>query len=169
MWAQTINNQAYLLSLSHVFSPALASATKLSFSRFNTFNAYDTKLQNVPTLDVAVNATIPGTGNLIQLPGFYDTNPANGGLPFGGPQNTSQINEDLTWVKGRHSMQFGTQLLYIQDNEAYGAYAQAVEQLGNNRAAGLQNLYTGDLFQFQAAVDPKGALPCVQESIHRSP
>jgi len=27
----------------------------------------------------------------------------------------------------------------------------------------LQNLYTGDLFQFQAAVDPKGALPCVRD------
>ena len=157
---QTINNQAYLLSLSHVFAPTLASSTKLSFSRFNTFNSYDTKLQNVPTLDVAVNATIPGTGNLIQLPGFYDTNPANGGLPFGGPQNTSQINQDLTWVKGKNSWQFGAQLLYIQDNEAYGAYAQAVEQLGKSRSSGLVNLYTGDLFQFQAAVNPNGALPC---------
>ena len=108
------------------------------------------------------NATVPGTTAFIQLPGFYDTNPANGGLPFGGPQNTSQINQDLTWIKGPHSMQFGAQLIYIQDNEAYGAYAQAVEQLGNNRPAGLQALYDGSLFQFQAAVDPKGALPCVR-------
>ena len=29
-------------------------------------------------------------------------------------------------------MQFGGQVLYIQDNEAYGAYAQANEQLGIN-------------------------------------
>ncbi len=52
-------------------APSLASATKLSFSRFNTFHSYDTKLQDVPTLDVSVNAQIPGTGTLIQLPGFY--------------------------------------------------------------------------------------------------
>ena len=159
---QTNDNQAYLLSLSHAFTPSLTSATKLSFSRFNTFNSYDTTLQNVPTLDVAVNATIPGTGSLIQLPGFYDTNPANGGLPFGGPQNTSQINEDLGWMKGTHSVQGGAQLIYIQDNAAYGAYAQAVEQLGNSRAGGLTALYTGNLFEFEAAVDPKGTLPCVR-------
>jgi hypothetical protein len=163
---QTSDNQAYLLSLSHVFSPSFTSNTKLSFSRFNTFQAYDTSLQNVPVLIVSVLATIPNgavdTGTPIQLPGFFDTNPANGGLPYGGPQNTSQINQDLNWLKGQHSIQVGTQLVYIQDNVAYGAYAQATQQLGNGRAPGLQALYSGDLFQFQAAVDPKGALPCVR-------
>ena len=159
---QTGDDQAYLLSMSHVFSPGFSSNTKLSFSRFNTFQAYNTALQNVPVLIVSVNATIPGTGTPIQLPGFFDTNPANGGLPFGGPQNTSQINQDFNFQKGPHSMQFGTQLMYIQDNQAYGAYAQATEQLGNGRAAGLQSLYDGSLFQFQAAVNPNGALPCVR-------
>lgn len=158
---QTENNQAYLLSVSHEFTPALASNTKLAFSRFNTFQSFDTSLQNVPTLDVGTNATFKGI--YIQLPGFFDTNPANGGLPYGGPQNTSQINEDLSWVKSKHSMQFGTQLVYIQDNNAYGAYAQAVEQLGNTKAIGLQNLATGNLFMFEAAVNPKGALPCVKD------
>ncbi len=159
---QTLDNQAYLLSFSHEFTPSLTTSTKLSFSRFNTFASYDTSLQNVPTLIVSVNATIPGTGTPIQLPGFYDTNPANGGLPYGGPQNTAQINQDLNWLKGKHSMQFGTQLIYIQDNEAYGAYAQAEEQMGNGEAAGVQALYSGDLFQFEAAVNPNGALPCVR-------
>ncbi len=158
----TVDDQAYLLSFSHEFSPSLASSTKLSFSRFNSFYSYQNSLQNVPTLIVSVNATIPGTGTPIQLPGFYDTNPANGGLPYGGPQNTSQINQDLTWQKGKHSAQFGTQLVYIQDNNAYGAYAQANEQLGNGRAAGLQALYSGNLFEFEAAVNPNGALPCVK-------
>jgi hypothetical protein len=160
---QTFNNQAYLWNISHVFTPSLISGTKLSFSRFNTFQSYDTALQNVPTLDVSVNAQVPGTGTFIQLPGFYDTNPANGGLPFGGPQNTIQVNEDVTWVKGRHSFQGGAQILNIQDNEAYGAYAQAIEQLGINRATGLQNLQNGNLFQFEAAVNPGGALPCVRD------
>ena len=156
----TSENTAYLLSVSHEFSPSLTSATKLSFSRFNTFQSFDTKLQNVPTLDVSTNAQIHGT--FVQLPGFFDTNPGNGGLPFGGPQNTPQINEDLNWVKGKHSFQFGTQLIYIQDNEAFGAYAQAVEQLGISKTAGLKNLYNGNLYQFQAAVNPNGALPCVR-------
>jgi hypothetical protein len=160
---QTENDQGYLYSLSHEFTPSFATNTKLSFSRFNTFEAYATSLQNVPTVDVATNATIPGTGTLIQLPGFFDTNPANGGLPYGGPQDTSQINQDVNLVKGKHSIQAGAQLVYIQDNNAYGAYAQATEQLGINRTAGLQVLNTGTgMYEFEAAVNPNGALPCVK-------
>jgi len=160
--ASAAYSRAYLLSASHVFNPSLASSTKLSFSRFNAPLPYDTKLQNVPTLIVSVNAQLPGTSTFIQLPGFYDFDPANGGLPFGGPQNTVQINQDLNYQMGKHSMQFGGQILYMQANNAYGAYAQANEQVGVNLTQGLQNLLTGDLYQFQAAVDPKGALPCVR-------
>ena len=159
---QTIKNTAYLLNFSHVFNPAIVATTKASFSRFNTSNSYDTKLQNTPTLVVSANAQVPGTSTFIQLPGFYDENPANGGLPYGGPQNTVQFNEDVNILKGKHGMQFGTAILYIQDNNAYGAYAQANEQLGQNRTAGLANLGTGNLFEFQAAVNPAGALPCVR-------
>jgi hypothetical protein len=159
---QTLNNQAYLLSVSHVFNPSLLTDTKLSFSRLNTSLSYDTALQNVPTLFVSTNAQIPGTGTFINLPGFYDTNPANGGLPYGGPQNTIQWNQDLNFNKGKHSMQVGAQVLYIQDNNAYGAYAQADQQLGINRTAGLQAFLTGTLYEFQAAVSPNGALPCVR-------
>ena len=159
---QTLDNQAYLFSGSHVFNPSLLTTTKLSFSRFNTFFSYDTSLQETPTLVVSPNAQVPGTNTFIQLPGFYDFNPANGGLPFGGPQNTIQWNQDLNWTKGKHSMQYGGQVLYIQSNQAYGAYAQANEQLGINLDSGLQNLATGDLFEFQAAVNPNGALPCVR-------
>jgi hypothetical protein len=160
---QTVQNQAYLYSLTHEFTPALASATKLSFSRFNSFQSYDTKLQNVPTLEISTNTQIPGTNAYTQFPGFYDTNPGNGGLPAGGPQNTAQINEDVSWMKGKHSIQTGAQIIYIQDNQAYGAYAQAVERLGHNAAGGFSNLYTGNLYQFVAAVNPNGALPCVKD------
>jgi len=153
--------RAYLLSATHIFTPYLSESTKLSFSRFNAPLAYNTSLQNTPTLVVSTNAQLPGTSTFIQLPGFYDFNPANGGLPFGGPQNTIQINQDLMLQKGKHSMQFGGQIVYIQANNAYGAYAQAEEQIGVNRTAGLNGLVTGSLFQFQAAVNPKGALPCV--------
>jgi hypothetical protein len=161
---QSVKNQAYLLSAAHEFNSALSSLTKLSFSRFNSTLTYDTSLQNVPTLAVTANAILPGTGTAIQLPGFYDQDPtAAGGLPFGGPQNTVQINQDLNYVKGKHSAQFGGQILYIQDNESFGASAQAAEILGNGLNQGLQNLQSGSLFQFSAAVNPQGALPCVAD------
>lgn len=159
----TVSNQAYLLSLAHEFTPSLTTVTKLSFSRFNTAFSYDTSLQDVPTLFAGANVVEPASGVGVQLPGFYPQNPANGGLPYGGPQNTVQINQDLTFVKNKHAMQFGGQILYIQDNQAYGAYAQANEELGNSPAEGLANLETGNLFLFQAAVDPKGTLPCVAD------
>jgi hypothetical protein len=152
---------AYLLSGTHVFNPYLSESTKLSFSRFNSPLTYNTSLQNVPTLTVSANAQLPGTSTFIQLPGFYDFNPAVGGLPFGGPQNTVQINQDLNMQRGKHSMQFGAQIVYIQANNAFGAYAQAAEQIGVSRTTGLNGLVTGDLFQFSAAVNPQGALPCV--------
>ncbi len=156
----TNKSQAYLLDFSHEFNSRLTTVSKASFSRFNETNPYNTALQNVPTLFTSVNAQIPGTSEFISLPGFYNTNPANGGLPYGGPENTTQINQDLDYVTGKHTMQFGGQILYIQDNNAYGAYAQAGEQLGKNLTSGLQALQTGNEFQFEAAVDPKGALPC---------
>ncbi|WP_433967004.1 carboxypeptidase regulatory-like domain-containing protein [Tunturiibacter gelidiferens] len=156
--------QAYLLSVAHEFNPSLSSITKASFARLNVSNAYDTSLQQTPTLIVAPNAQDPFTGKPFQFPGFYDTNPANGGLPFGGPQNTVQINQDMNLTKGRHQIQGGAQILYIQENSAYGAYAQASEQLGKNTTVGLANFLTGDLFQFQAAVNPQGATPCARNA-----
>ncbi len=151
---------AYLLNVAHEFNSSLSTISKASFSRFNISQTYNTALQNTPTLVVSPNAVDPYTGNAFQLPGFYDTNPANGGLPFGGPQNTVQFNQDVDFVKGRHQIQGGAQILYIQENSAYGAYAQANEQLGNNTNAGLANFLTGNLYEFQAAVNPQGATPC---------
>ena len=154
--------QAYLLSGAHEFSSAFSALSRVSFIRANTANSYNTALQNTPTLFVATNAKDPFSQTAFILPGFYSTNPGNGGLPFGGPQNTIQYNQDLNYLAGKHQMQFGGQVLYIQDNHGYGAYAQANEQLGNSQALGLANLNTGNLYQFQAAVNPNGATPCAR-------
>jgi hypothetical protein len=154
--------QAYLLSVAHEFNSSISSLTKLSFTRNNVSNTYNTALQNVPTLFVASGAVDPITNKPFELPGFYSTNPANGGLPYGGPQDTVQINQDVNITKGKHNLQGGAQILYIQENSAYGAYAQANEQLGSSENTGLAALLTGNLFEYQAAVNPQGALPCAR-------
>ncbi len=159
---QSSTGQAYLLSLAHEFTPSLSALTKLSFTRNNlAAQTYSTALATVPTLNIYPGGVDPVTGNTFELPGFYSPSPGNGGLPAGGPQNTIQYNQDLSLTKGRHQFQFGAQVLYIQENYAYGAYAQANEQLGKSKSQGLANLVTGNLYQFQAAVDPKGATPCL--------
>ena len=157
----TSTGEAYLLSVAHEFTPALSTLTKLSFTRNNLAAlTYNAALGNVPTLNVYPGGVDPNTGNTFELPGFFSPTPGNGGLPSGGPQNTIQYNQDLSLTKGRHQLQFGAQVLYIQENNSFGAYAQANEQLGKNQSQGLANFATGNLYQFQAAVNPQGATPC---------
>lgn len=160
---QTIYNNNFLLSVNHTFGSNLLSNTKLSFFRDDEANQYNASLQETPTLLIynipSGSAVI--NGQPIQFPGFYDYNSATGGLPYGGPQNTIQIGEDLSWTHGRHNMKFGGQFNYIQLDRGYGAYAQAVESLGrNNIGNGLDNMMMGTLFQFQKAINPAGQFPC---------
>jgi Carboxypeptidase regulatory-like domain/TonB dependent receptor len=152
-----VDNLSTLYSLSHSFTPSLFSSSKLSYNRLITTNSYDTTLQNTPNLMFggatfnSLQITFPGLENFMA--------PGAGGLPFGGPQNTVQLVEDVSWTKGRHSMRYGFQGTYIQMNIAYGAYAQAVEYLQTGLQAGLQNMVDGNLQYFESAIDPQGQLP----------
>jgi hypothetical protein len=163
--AQSVIGQSYLLSGAHEFNAALSTISKLSFTRINYgADTYNTALQNVPTLFISTNAEDAAFGKFFQFPGFFDEDPAVGGLPEGGPQNSIQFNQDVNYLKGRHSLQAGAQILYIQLNYGFGAYAQALEQLGSKQAAGLQDLLTGNLYEFEVAVNPQGAVPCAKNA-----
>lgn len=148
-----------LFSLNHTFGSSFLSNTKLSFSRLNFKNTYDPKQQNVP--DMLLDAAGGTVNNIfVQMPGLFAQFAGAGGLPFGGPQNVTQINEDLAWTKGSHNLKFGGQFNYQQINRAFGAYAQGLEQLGTSVGAGFDALTTGQLALFQAAIDPQGKFPC---------
>lgn len=110
---QAIKGQTYLYGLTHQFSPALVSTSKLSFTRNSTDQSYNTSLQNTPTLYFKSSANFAGIN--AQLPGFFDNNEGTGGLPAAGPQNTAQINQDFDFIKGHHSIKVGVQLFYIQN------------------------------------------------------
>jgi outer membrane receptor protein involved in Fe transport len=161
---ETIYNNNFLLSASHTFGSSLLSVTKLSFFRDDEAQNYNTALDQNPTLflDAANFGFVTVNGEPVQLPGFSDANVATGGLPFGGPQNTFQVNEDLSWTHGRHTMKYGGQFNYIQLNRGYGAYNQAIEAFGGNGdiPGGFDNFVTGTLSLFQKAVNPAGAFPC---------
>jgi hypothetical protein len=154
------DNQSYLYSFSHSFTPALFSSSKISFSRLANPSTYNAAEQNAPLLMFGsavangLQVTFPGLENYME--------PGAGGLPYGGPQNTVQLEEDLSLTKGRHNMRFGGQATYIQMNLAYGAYAQAVEYLQTGLAPGLQNMVAGALDYYEAAINTQGKLPCVQ-------
>jgi len=174
-------NQGYLLSVNHEFSSTLVNSTKLDFSRFFSATSY-----SAPTLTPNLMFYTPTdlvTGGLVSMPGLENASaPGSGGVPFGGPQNNIQAEDDLSWSKGRHSMKFGGQFTYIQLNVAYGAYAQAVEQLGPNTGASMLDLINaagnplgstlGGNAGFSTRVNPDGVLPChldVNGNIIQSP
>ena len=154
----TLVDDSYLGAMTHTFSTNLLSNTRLAFTRDTTAQQYNTALGNTPTLFLFNGATLGGQP--INLPGFFPSFTGVGGLPFGGPQNTIQIFEDLAWTKGTHTIRYGGQYDYIQLNKSYGAYAQAVEQLGKTFSDGLDNFVSGTLTNFQAAVNPQGKDPC---------
>lgn len=164
---QTIDNNNFLYSLNHTFTPNVLSTTTLSFFRDNVAQTYDQGLTQTPTLFLynINSAAVNINGEPLQMPGFFDFNTATGGLPFGGPQNTIQINQDVSWIRGRHTMKFGGQYNYIQLNRGYGAYEQAIESLGkSNSANGLDNFVTGTLYEVQKAINPSGVFPCASGS-----
>jgi hypothetical protein len=160
-------NQSYLYNIEHTFSPKLLLSTKVSYTRYNNITAFDTSLTNTPSL-MFVSPTDPQTQQVIQMPGLENSSvPGEGGVPVGGPQNTFQIEPDLSWTRGKHSMRFGFLGTYIQLNYAYGAYAQAVEQLGATFGGSMEDMVNSannpngsPLVSFQTRVDPQGKLPC---------
>jgi hypothetical protein len=160
-------NQSYLFSINHTFNATLLNSTKVSFTRFNSIDSYNQSLTNNPDL-MFVTPVDPATGGTIQMPGLFNASePGLGGLPFGGPQNTLQLEHDISWTKGKHNMRFGGQFTYIQLNVAYGAYAQAVEQLGTSSPDSMTDLINSvgnangsQLVAFTARVNGNGALPC---------
>jgi hypothetical protein len=153
-----VSNLSALYSLNHSFNSALFSGAKISVNRLETTNSYDKSLQSVPNLMFG-GATAKGLQ--ITFPGLENYMvPGGGGLPYGGPQNTVQLEEDLSWTKGSHSFRFGWQGTYLQMNIAYGAYAQAVEYLQTNLQPGLQAMVNGTLQYYEAAVNPQGKYPC---------
>ncbi len=160
-------NNSVLWNITHIFSPKLLTNTKLSFTRFNAAQTYNTALQNTPTLYLSNGATIAGVGNgqPVQLPGFYDTSTGVGGLPVGGPTNTIQWNQDVNLTKGAHELQFGFELLYIQLNQSFGAFAQGVEELSTSPGSGLNAFLNGTNVLFEAAANPQGHLPCVRDYV----
>jgi outer membrane receptor protein involved in Fe transport len=164
---ETIYNNNFLLSVIHTFSSNVLSTTRLSFFRDDEAYQFNTSLQNTPELILwNINlGSVTIAGQPVQFPGLFAQNTGSGGLPFGGPQNTIQINEDVSWLRGKHNMRYGGQVNYIQLNRGYGAYAQAVESLGKgNVGNGLDNMLVGQLYQFEKAINPAGQFPCAVTS-----
>jgi outer membrane receptor protein involved in Fe transport len=154
---QTVFNQNYLISLNHTFSPRLVSSSRFTYNRLNLQQPLGSAPAG-PTLYLTGASPTRINGLPVALPGYNEFTPGSA-IPFGGPQNVIQVQQEISYIRANHQFRFGGQFLYIQDNRAFGAYEEPTEQLGNNLAKGLSNFVAGQLFLFQAAVFPQGKFP----------
>ncbi|MBZ5495536.1 MAG: TonB-dependent receptor [Acidobacteriia bacterium] len=155
---ETDFNQNALFSVTHTFTPQLVSQSKVVYNRLTSLDPLSTAPVS-PTLFLASGSVASKINGIdVALPGYLPFTPGSG-IPFGGPQNLGQVYEDVGWTKGVHTFRFGGQYIYIRDNRAFGAYQEPVEQLGTNLSQGMDNLLTGQLFRFSAAIDPQGKFP----------
>jgi outer membrane receptor protein involved in Fe transport len=161
---QTFFNNNAMLSITHVWSPKIVSETKLLYNRLN--NKQPLASQPVqPTLYFSSNAAATVNGDLINLPGYSQLTPGNS-IPFGGPQNVTEIAQSISWLTGKHEFHFGGQYLYTRDNRTFGAYENAVEALNAPSliSGGLEYLLQGRANWFQVVIDPQGKFPCYKDA-----
>lgn len=152
-------DNAALFSIVRTISPTIVSQSKVSFNRLNNQQPLGTA-PSVPTYFLGSPSVATSLlGNNVALPGYAPYTPGNS-IPFGGPQNYIEATEDMSWVKGSHSLRFGGTYRYLRDNRTFGAYEEAVEVYGKNFGQGMENFLLGNLYQFQAAVNPQGKYPC---------
>jgi len=145
---------AALGGFTHTFTPSLLTSGRVSVSRINL---------NENTTEAGLKTPALYFSGSAQVNGYKVYLPGNGlGLPFGGPQNVIQWNQDLDWSKGRHSIKAGGQIIYIQANRTFGAYAQANEALAGSTegdSKGYLGFISGTVGTFSTAVDPQGKFP----------
>lgn len=153
----SVFSQNALISVTHQFTNNLISQTRLTYNRLGNDQPLGSK-GSTPTLYLRSGQGSSAFGENIAFPGILPFSPGLG-LPFGGPQNIGQLSEDMSWTKGNHTMRFGGQFVYLQDNRLFGAYQTASEGLGGSYTQGFNNFVLGQLQQFQAAVNPQGRFP----------
>jgi outer membrane receptor protein involved in Fe transport len=142
-------------SLTHVYSPRLTSQTKVTFTRF--LEQQPVNGPPTPRLMMNPSGAIRLQGYRIAFPGYLPWNPGND-IPFGGPQQLTQVYHDQTWLKGVHDFRFGGSYVHINDNRTFSAYSNAVEALNTSSTSltSLNNFVTGNILRFQAAINPNG-------------
>jgi hypothetical protein len=160
---QTSFDNNYLLSVTHTFSPSFVSQSKLVFTRLNTVQPLGANPQG-PT--IYTNPTSQGQllGHYVAFPGYNPYSPGTG-IPFGGPQNYTELYEDFSKIHGTHDLRFGGTLTYMHDNRTFAAYGTPGESLSVTSGIAddsMDNFLSGTLAQFEGAINPQGHYPCQQ-------
>jgi hypothetical protein len=111
------SRQLLTLGETHLFTPSLTNQVRLGFNRlFITFEPNDSNL-NAANIGIGLPPGVPDVGIpliVIQNPGFELGNPT--GEPQGRGDTTVAFNDTMTWLKGRHTITFGTDVSRFYNN-----------------------------------------------------
>lgn len=153
-----LQNDNLSISLTQAHSSRLITQTRLAVNRL-VFRQPLGDAGSVPGLNFFGNLTPTIDGYEITLPGY--STKGSTVLPFGGPQNNFQFNQDGTYLWRKHELRFGGLYSFTQDNRTYGAYQNAVQVLGTTGNFGqvLDNFVKGKLYSFTGSLDPRGKFP----------
>ena len=103
------------LSSTHTFSPSLTNSARFTFLRF-PFD-FDLRLNQTPPS--ALGFEYASSNAAGQGPPFFNVvgySPVGGAItgPRNSAQNTYEVQENLSWIKGAHSLGFGVEFLRTQ-------------------------------------------------------
>jgi outer membrane receptor protein involved in Fe transport len=160
---QTYHDLNLSLAWNYLISSNLVNTAKVNYNRLKNVQPLGTAPIG-PTLYVnPAVSPVPALGQSLQFPGYLQTSPGNA-IPFGGPQNLYQFYEDLAYTHGKHQVKLGGQFVQIRDNRTFGAYYNAVALLSNSDySSGLTRLISGNLKQYEVAINPQGEYPCERD------
>jgi hypothetical protein len=149
----TIRNHFVAVSDTHTFRPNLINEARVGFTRFDQVST--NRLQDVPIAErVGIRnlnrADLPFTGGLPQIgvSGFATIGEITF-LPYFNVINTFQYTDNLTWVKGRHTVKFGgdvrrRQFNYFQPPTQRGSFTFSGVYTNNPTSPGTSGSGLGD-------------------------
>jgi hypothetical protein len=152
-YGDTRDGLRHLMTLSedHVFGPSLTNTVRLGFNRIHLTFTPNSLLD--PT---AFNITMPtGAPAASGLPFFNIGNALGFGGPTGEPQGrgdtTGVLNDDLSWLRGRHTFYFGGEVRRAYNNNIafnIGSFTFNQTGAGATLQTAMQNFLNGSAQAF---------------------
>ena len=141
------------LTLTHAFSPRLASESRIVYNRVFQDQPLGKASGTSPCWYYDLQSSTP-TGDSIVFPGYLPSNCQALSLPSGGPQNLYQFYHSMTYSRGKHTFKMGGQYVHMKENHTFGAF-----QYGTYDTFTMQGMLDGVVDFMYVAIDPKGKFP----------
>jgi hypothetical protein len=149
----------YQVNLRHVFSASMTNAFTATVSHYDALFTQDVSAwqKEFPYGGVAFNGDV----------GFSNINGTVGSFPQGRNITQYQFIDDLSWVRGKHSLKFGINFRRydVSDHNFFNTYPTATfgdlssSIYGPNGISGLQAFASGTALSYQQASSPSTDVP----------